>query len=177
VIATKVDKDQLVRCLGRDQIVIDLINLASGGLVQERPRPTRGFAGKQRRLANNNLRGTLGNEGEDYRSGSGRLGHGWTDFADRTVFQTREWLHFVRETQRAKIVLCELADGGETVGYFTGLLFSRFGVPDSWEFRFPGWTTPYMGFNLIPGASRKAALAAIELTAWDTLKCLHMEVF
>jgi GDP-mannose 6-dehydrogenase len=30
VIATKVDKDQLARCLGRDQIVIDLINLASG---------------------------------------------------------------------------------------------------------------------------------------------------
>src|ERR1022692_2301568 len=29
VIATKVDKDQLARCLGRDQIVIDLINLAS----------------------------------------------------------------------------------------------------------------------------------------------------
>ena len=28
VIATKVDKDQLARCLGRDQIVIDLINLA-----------------------------------------------------------------------------------------------------------------------------------------------------
>jgi hypothetical protein len=97
------------------------------------------------------------------------------DFADRTVFQTREWLHFVRETQRAKIVLCELADGGETVGYFTGLLFSRFGVRILGS-SFPGWTTPYMGFNLIPGASRKAALAAIELTAWDTLKCLHMEV-
>jgi GDP-mannose 6-dehydrogenase len=29
VIATKVEKDQLARCLGRDQIVIDLINLAS----------------------------------------------------------------------------------------------------------------------------------------------------
>jgi GDP-mannose 6-dehydrogenase len=29
VIATKVDKDQLDRCLGRDQIVIDLVNLAS----------------------------------------------------------------------------------------------------------------------------------------------------
>src|SRR5271155_1057633 len=29
VIATKVEKEQLLRCLGRDQIVIDLINLAS----------------------------------------------------------------------------------------------------------------------------------------------------
>jgi hypothetical protein len=96
-------------------------------------------------------------------------------YSDRTVFQTREWLHFVRETQRAKIVLCELTEGGETVGYFSGLVFSRFGVRILGS-SFPGWTTPYMGFNLVPGASRKAALAAIEQTAWDTLKCLHMEV-
>ena len=95
--------------------------------------------------------------------------------ADRTVFQTREWLNFVHETQRAKIVLCELTEGGQTVGYFSGLVFSRFGVRLLGS-SFPGWTTPYMGFNLIPGASRKAALAAIERTAWDTLKCLHMEV-
>lgn len=96
-------------------------------------------------------------------------------FADRTVFQTREWLHFVRETQHAKIVLCEMVEAGETVGYFSGLVFSRFGVRILGS-SFPGWTTPYMGFNLVPGASRKAALAAIERMAWDTLKCLHMEV-
>jgi len=96
-------------------------------------------------------------------------------FADRTVFQTREWLEFVRETQRAKIVICELANDGETVGYFSGLVFSRFGIRILGS-SFPGWTTPYMGFNLVPGASRQAALAAIERVAWDTMKCLHMEV-
>lgn len=96
-------------------------------------------------------------------------------FADRNVFQTREWLHFVRETQRARIILCELTDGGKTVGYFTGLVFSRFGIRILGS-SFPGWTTPYMGFNLIPGTSRRVALLAIERTAWDTLNCLHMEV-
>ena len=96
-------------------------------------------------------------------------------FADRTVFQTREWLQFVHETQRAKVVLCELSEGGETVGYFSGLVFSRLGVKILGS-SFPGWTTPYMGFNLITGASRAAALAAIERLAWDSLKCLHMEV-
>jgi hypothetical protein len=96
-------------------------------------------------------------------------------FADRTVFQTKEWLQFVHETQRARIVVCELSDGGEVAGYFSGLVFSRFGVRMLGS-SFPGWTTPYMGFNLLPGASRKTALAAIEQTAWDTLKCMHMEV-
>jgi len=47
-------------------------------------------------------------------------------FADRTVFQTREWLQFVHERQRARIVVCELIDGGQSVGYFSGLMFSRF---------------------------------------------------
>lgn len=96
-------------------------------------------------------------------------------FADRTVFQTREWLNFVHETQRARIIVCELSDSGQTVGYFSGLVFSRFGVRILGS-SFPGWTTPYMGFNLAPGASRKAALAEIERVAWDSLKCLHMEV-
>jgi hypothetical protein len=96
-------------------------------------------------------------------------------FPDRTVFQTREWLNFVRETQRANIVLCELLEGGELVGYFTGLVFSRLGIRILGS-SFPGWTTPYMGFNLVAGASRKDALSAIEHAAWDKLKCLHMEV-
>jgi hypothetical protein len=96
-------------------------------------------------------------------------------FQDRTVFQTREWLNFVRESQRARIVMCELIEGGEVLGYFSGLAFSRFGVPMLGS-SFPGWTTPYMGFNLVAGVSRKAALAAIEEFAWGTLKCLHMEV-
>ncbi len=96
-------------------------------------------------------------------------------FADRTVFQTREWLNFVHETQHAEIVVCELSESGQTVGYFSGLVFTRFGIRLLGS-SFPGWTTPYMGFNLLPGASRKAALAAIERTAWDRLKCLHIEV-
>ncbi|MFZ0760159.1 MAG: GNAT family N-acetyltransferase [Candidatus Sulfotelmatobacter sp.] len=97
------------------------------------------------------------------------------EFADRTVFQTRGWVRFVSESQKATPVLAELWDGGEVVGYFTGLTFTRFGVKVLGS-SFPGWTTPYMGFNLIEGASRAAALKALELTVWDTLKCLHMEV-
>jgi hypothetical protein len=96
-------------------------------------------------------------------------------FADRTVFQTREWLRFVHETQKARIIVCELTDGGDLAGYFSGLAFSRFGVRMLGS-SFPGWTTPYMGFNLVPGTSRKAALAAVEELAWGILKCLHMEV-
>jgi Acetyltransferase (GNAT) domain len=96
-------------------------------------------------------------------------------FADRTVFQTREWLQFVAESQNAQPVLAELREKNEILGYFTGLTFSKFGMKILGS-SFPGWTTPYIGFNLNPGVSRRAALEALETFAWDDLKCLHLEV-
>lgn len=96
-------------------------------------------------------------------------------FADRTVFQTREWVRFVAESQAATPVLMRLTNGAAEIGYFTGLTFTRFGVKVLGS-SFPGWTTPYMGFNLIPSASRAEALGVVEQAAWNELKCLHMEV-
>jgi hypothetical protein len=96
-------------------------------------------------------------------------------FPDRTVFQTREWLRFIGETQRATPLLVELREDGHLAGYFSGLTFSKFGIKVLGS-SFPGWTTPYVGFNMLPGASRALALAAVEKLAWDTLKCMHMEV-
>jgi len=96
-------------------------------------------------------------------------------FADRTVFQTREWLRFIAETQKATPVLVELQQDGQLAGYFSGLTVKKFGVKVLGS-SFPGWTTPYVGFNMLPGASRSAALAAVETLSWDTLKCIHMEV-
>ncbi len=96
-------------------------------------------------------------------------------FADRTVFQTREWLQFIAECQQAAPLIAELRDGSESLGYLTGHTFSKFGLKVLGS-SFPGWTTPYIGFNLKPGVSRRDALAALEKFAWDELKCLHMEI-
>lgn len=96
-------------------------------------------------------------------------------FADRTVFQTRAWLEFVAASQGATPVLAEVRKGSDVVGYFTGLTFSKFGMKVLGS-SFPGWTTPYIGFNLKPGVSRREALAALEKFAWNDLKCLHLEV-
>ena len=96
-------------------------------------------------------------------------------FADRTVFQTREWIQFIRQSQNATPVIAELREGREVAGYFTGLTFTRLGIKILGS-SFPGWTTPYIGFNLRPGAPRATVLAAVEEMAWSDLKCLHMEV-
>ena len=96
-------------------------------------------------------------------------------FEDRTVFQTREWLQFLAETQHATPIVAELTDGGTTAGYFSGLVFRRFGLRILGS-SFPGWTTPYIGFNLLPGFSRPAALAAVEDAVLGALKCIHLEI-
>ena len=96
-------------------------------------------------------------------------------FQDRTVFQTREWLRFIYESQNATPVLAELRDGNDVLGYFSGLTFTKFGVRVLGS-SFPGWTTPYIGFNLTPGVSRRTALEAVEKFAWDDLNCIHIEV-
>src|SRR5260370_1804189 len=96
-------------------------------------------------------------------------------FADRTVFQTREWLQFVAESQNALPVLAELREKNDVIGYFSGLTFSKFGMKVLGS-SFPGWTTPYIGFNLNPGIPRRAALEALEKFAWDALNGLPLEV-
>jgi Acetyltransferase (GNAT) domain len=96
-------------------------------------------------------------------------------FGDRTVFQTREWLQFLSETQGGTPIVADLREAGRLLGYFSGLVVTKFRVRILGS-SFPGWTTPYIGFNLLPDVPRAAALAAVEKMAWDELKCLHMEV-
>lgn len=96
-------------------------------------------------------------------------------FEDRTVFQTREWLEFLRHTQRAEPVVCRLARGSELAGYFTGAVVRRYGVRILGS-PFPGWTTAYMGFNLRAGESRVEAAQALLRYAFGPLRCAHVEL-
>jgi hypothetical protein len=41
---------------------------------------------------------------------------------------------------------------------------------------FPGWTSSYMGFNLLPEVSRAAALRALIDFAFGELRCVHLEL-
>jgi len=96
-------------------------------------------------------------------------------FDDRTVFQTKQWLDFLADAVHATPVIAELRGGEGRLGYFTGAIVRKFG------FRilgspFPGWTTAYMGFNLLPDVPRREALAALEAFALRELRCTHIEI-
>jgi CelD/BcsL family acetyltransferase involved in cellulose biosynthesis len=96
-------------------------------------------------------------------------------FPDRLVYQTREWVTFVAETQHADPVVARIHDDDNTAGYFTGLVQRRIGLAILGS-PMPGWTTAFMGFNLGPGASRRAALQSLTDFAFRELRCVHVEV-
>jgi hypothetical protein len=96
-------------------------------------------------------------------------------FGDRVVFQTQEWLNFLAESQGAAPVVAEIRDDNTLAGYFSGLVVRKVGVRILGS-SFPGWTTPYIGFNLAPGYSRSRLLDPLVQWAFRDLKCLHVEV-
>jgi len=95
-------------------------------------------------------------------------------FPGRTIYQHPAWMAFVAETQHATPVVAELHEGNSRLGYFTGLLFHRFGIKVLGS-PFPGWSTAYMGFLLEDGVSRTEAMAAVMKFAFYELGCAHVE--
>lgn len=96
-------------------------------------------------------------------------------FPDRTIFQTPAWLEFIARSQNATPVLARLSDRGQTVGYFTGLIVKKFGMRILGS-PMPGWTTLYLGFNLLPEFPRREALSSLARFAFETLGCVHIEI-
>src|SRR5262249_20212907 len=67
-----------------------------------------------------------------------------------------------------------LRDGSSTMGYFTGLLVHKFGIRILGS-PFPGWTTSYMGLNLLSDVTRRAAAQILTHLAFEDLGCMHLE--
>lgn len=96
-------------------------------------------------------------------------------FADRSVFQTREWLDFLVATQGGDPVVARVLDGSSTVGWYTGMVVRRYGARILGS-PFKGWTTGPMGFNLDPEVSRRDAAGALFRFAFRGLGCVHLEL-
>jgi hypothetical protein len=96
-------------------------------------------------------------------------------FADRTIFQSPDWLSFISKTQNAEPVFAMLQEGGAILGYFSGFIVNRFGLRVLGS-PLPGWTTSYMGMNLLPEVSRPRAVKALIDLAFGPLNCVHVEL-
>ena len=96
-------------------------------------------------------------------------------FPDRIIHQTRPWIRFLESSLGGEPILAVLRENGRILGYFTGLIVKEFGFKILGS-PFPGWSTTYMGFNLLPGIPRALALEALADFAFNELKCDHLEL-
>jgi CelD/BcsL family acetyltransferase involved in cellulose biosynthesis len=97
------------------------------------------------------------------------------ELSDRTVFQSAAWLSFLVETQRGEPIFAALMNDNAVAGYFCGMIVRKFGIPMLGS-PMPGWTTAYMGPNLIDGVPRRLAPKAITHFAFRELGCVHLEM-
>lgn len=97
------------------------------------------------------------------------------ELPDRTVFQSAAWLSFLVETQRGEPVFAVLMSDNRVAGYFCGMIVRKFGIPILGS-PMPGWTTAYMGTNLIDGVPRRLALQVVSRFAFRELGCVHVEM-
>jgi hypothetical protein len=97
-------------------------------------------------------------------------------YPDRTVYQTRAWLDFVAHTQQAEPVVAVLREGANELGFFSGLIGRKYGLPILGS-PFKGWNTGYMGFNLKDGVPRGVAVRALLAFAFQDLRCVHLELW
>jgi hypothetical protein len=96
-------------------------------------------------------------------------------FPDRTLFQTRAWIEFVAEAQEAVPVVLAVRIDNQVVGYFTGLTVRRGGFKILGS-PFPGWSTSYLGFNLIDGVDRASLVEPLAKFAFRELGYWHIEL-
>lgn len=99
----------------------------------------------------------------------------YNNFNDKLIFQTVEWIDFLMQTQKVAPIILRICEGEKFIGYFTGFLFKKFGIKIVGS-SFRGWSTMYMGFNLIDGYERVSVIKEL----WPFLKkeynCAYCEI-
>lgn len=96
-------------------------------------------------------------------------------YEDRSVFQTLPWVNFVAEAQGAEPLIVKIKEDGQTLGYFTGLIVKKLGIKILGS-PFNGWTTTYMGFNLLPGVSVQEILEVFPEFVFKELGCRILQI-
>lgn len=91
------------------------------------------------------------------------------------IYFSFEWLSYLKKALNVKPFILEIIDQNNTIGYFVGATFVKFGIKIVAS-PFRGWDTPYMGLLLKKEYSRLDVLNIIWEYCHDQMKCMYMEV-
>lgn len=94
---------------------------------------------------------------------------------NKAVFTTIPWIRYIAEDSNAIPYIIEISDREGLIGYFTGLKFSKFGVK-MFASPFEGWSTCYMGIDLIREVKKEDILKPLCEYIYKELDCVYIEI-
>lgn len=92
-----------------------------------------------------------------------------------TVFQTFEWLRFLKINQKAEPICLRILENGICVAVFVGAVIKKCGVRILGS-PFEGWLTCNMGFVHLKEFDVNVALLTVRKFAFKELKCLYVQI-
>lgn len=101
--------------------------------------------------------------------------HHLDSFRDRSPFQTKAWLEYLRRSQRGEPVVASITEAGRPIAYFTGVIVHKLGLRILGS-PFKGWGTPYLGFNVKDGVNRQRLIDPLIEFAFGSLRCHFVEI-
>lgn len=99
----------------------------------------------------------------------------YNGFLNKTVFTTKCWIDFVREDSEAEPVIVRIMEKERFIGYFTGLLTTKFGIKILGS-PFSGWSTCYMGIDTDFLEEKCEIIKQLVPFLFQHTKCIYMEI-
>lgn len=96
-------------------------------------------------------------------------------FPSKSLLTTCEWIEFVMDQSGATPCILKIYKGGEFIGYFTSLQFKKFGISIIAS-PFPGWSTPFMGFDLYDTSLKSDVIPDLVDYIYKNEKCLFFQL-
>ncbi|MCF8448168.1 MAG: GNAT family N-acetyltransferase [Bacteroidia bacterium] len=97
------------------------------------------------------------------------------NFPDKTVFTTIEWITFIANDSNVNPLIIQIQYKQDIIGFFSSLHFSKLFVKIIAS-PFPGWSTPYMGLDLLGGTNRLEIIKELVQFLFETEKCHYIRI-
>lgn len=94
---------------------------------------------------------------------------------NKSVLTTKDWIEFVEEDSKATPFILRITENDRFVGYFTSLVKNRFGIKIVGS-PFYGWSTPYMGLDLIVSSEKIKVLPELISFILKETRCTFFQL-
>ena len=99
----------------------------------------------------------------------------FNSFKTKSIFTTKEWIRFVAEDSKAAPVIAGIYDRDMQIGFFSGLSIRKFGVKIVAS-PFNGWSTCYMGLDIIDGYDKMEIVRELQNFLFKACRCAYVEI-